>query len=199
MERQRDPERTRLAILDAACKEIHHKGFQAASLRDILADTGLTRGALYHHFASKQELGFAAVECIRQLVERDWLEPLSKSDDPIAVIKRQLRVFPRRVPAEEILMGCPLNNLGQELAAVDEEFRRRLQEVYEYWLKGLREALRRGQRAGKVSPEADPREEALFVVACLTGGRSLAKTGQDLKVLASVGKTLVRHLEGLRP
>ena len=48
---------TRGKILNAAYREIHTNGFQSASLNNILARTGLAKGALYHHFPNKTELG----------------------------------------------------------------------------------------------------------------------------------------------
>jgi TetR/AcrR family acrAB operon transcriptional repressor len=47
---------TRKALLDAALMEFADKGFHAAKLADIAARAGVTRGALYHHFADKTEL-----------------------------------------------------------------------------------------------------------------------------------------------
>jgi len=45
---------TREKILDAAFHEIHRYGFQSASLANILERTGLTKGALYHHFPTSR-------------------------------------------------------------------------------------------------------------------------------------------------
>lgn len=46
-------------------------GFQAASLNNILAKTGLTKGALYHHFPDKDRLGYAVIEeVIRDSLDR---------------------------------------------------------------------------------------------------------------------------------
>jgi AcrR family transcriptional regulator len=58
--RTRDPERTRERLLQAAFREIHRSGFQSASIDTILAATNVTKGALYHHFESKEALGYAA-------------------------------------------------------------------------------------------------------------------------------------------
>lgn len=53
---------TRKRLLEAAFNEIHLHGFQAASISQTLRDTGLTKGALYHHFLNKQQLEPAVID-----------------------------------------------------------------------------------------------------------------------------------------
>ena len=53
-------------ILNAAYGEIHRSGFQAASIANILADTKLTKGALYHYFPAKRVLGLAVIDEVIQ-------------------------------------------------------------------------------------------------------------------------------------
>src|SRR5262249_39937193 len=60
--RQDRAERTRNAILEAAAVVFDERGFNGASLSDILAKAGVTKGALYFHFSSKEELARAIVE-----------------------------------------------------------------------------------------------------------------------------------------
>jgi len=50
----RDPERTRERLLQAAFREVYRYGFQSAGIDTILAATNVTKGALYHHFKSKE-------------------------------------------------------------------------------------------------------------------------------------------------
>jgi len=54
--RLRDSERTRERLLQAASREIYRSGYQSASLDTILAVAGVTKGALYYHFDSKEAL-----------------------------------------------------------------------------------------------------------------------------------------------
>ena len=51
--RTRDPEGTRAILVESAFREIHAHGYAGASLDRILANSGVTKGALYHHFKSK--------------------------------------------------------------------------------------------------------------------------------------------------
>ena len=63
--------RTRGALLDAARRLFAEKGFAATGREEIAGQAGVTRGALYHHFASKAELAAAVVDQLEgELVER---------------------------------------------------------------------------------------------------------------------------------
>src|ERR1700683_4520753 len=111
--RLRDSERTRERLLQAASREIYRSGFQSASLETILAATGVTKGALYYHFDSKEALGYAVVdEVIGPDVRLAWVRPLLTDKDPIAALVGAVR----NLPVQPVIVrgGCALNNLAQE-------------------------------------------------------------------------------------
>jgi AcrR family transcriptional regulator len=82
--RLHDPERTRGRLLQAASRVVYRSGFQSASLDAILAATGVTKGALYYHFDSKEAQGYAIVEeIIAPELRGKWLRPLQGGKDPI--------------------------------------------------------------------------------------------------------------------
>src|ERR1041385_6823388 len=86
------PEATRHKILMAAFAEFYKNGFQGGSLNHIVETAGTTKGALFHHFAGKQELGYAVVdEIIRPIAAQRWLDPMVDSTNPIADLKRAFR------------------------------------------------------------------------------------------------------------
>jgi len=196
---QRDPDKTKQAILAAAVKEIHRSGFRSASLRDILQETSLTRGALYHHFPNKKALGLAVLEEIQAEVERMWLEPLNNASDPLTALQQALLAAGNSLSEEDIIMGCPLNNLAQEMSPMDEDFRAKVAHIYYLWRAGVAGALQRGIDAGTVRPGVGPESAAAFFVGALTGGRGLAKAVQRGEVLALAARELFGWLEGLRP
>src|SRR5437868_13313109 len=80
----RDPVRTRQRLLQAAFQEVYHSGFRGSDLKAILDRAGVTKGALYHHFESKEALGYAVVDEVLATRMRDkWLRPLERAEDPI--------------------------------------------------------------------------------------------------------------------
>ncbi len=105
---------TREQILFAAYKEIHVNGFQSASLSNILARTGVTKGALYHHFRDKTELGYAVVdEVIARRVHQSFIQPLEYFDDPIEGFIELIQNAGNTFSMTEIENGCPLSVLAQ--------------------------------------------------------------------------------------
>jgi len=192
-----DPEHTRKAVLQAAFREIYRSGFHGTGLDTILAATGVTKGALYYHFGSKEALGYAiADEVIAGLMRKKWIRPLRSTTDPIKTlidIVQKTSVRP-----EEVRYGGPLNNLAQEMSPLDEHFRRRLAKVFHDWQAGIASALLRGQSAGTVRRDLDVRQTASFLVATYEGYLSLAKNDQDAEVLRRGIHSLIRWLQSLR-
>ncbi len=198
-ERVRNPDQSRQAILKSALREIHHKGYKAASVNNIVTNTNLTRGALYHHFPNKRALGFAALEGIEEKLQTTWVKRLESCEDPIATLEEMVRNDCSHLADEDISLGCPLNNLAQEMSSLDDGFRRKVMEIYNIWRQAVADSLRRGQKTGHVQKSVDPFSTATFLVASLSGGRGLAKTAQSIDVLAVCTDNLARYIETLRP
>jgi len=193
----RNPERTRERLLQAAFQEVYRSGFRGTDLETILATAGVTKGALYHHFDSKEALGYALVdEVILGLIRNKWFRPLQNSENPIDAlvgVVQSTSLLP-----EHIQCGCPLNNLAQEMSPLDEGFRKRLAKIFSEWHDGIASALREGQKRGVVRRDVDPDETAIFLIAANEGCWSLAKNSQDVRVLQSGIRSMVRYLESLR-
>jgi TetR/AcrR family transcriptional regulator, transcriptional repressor for nem operon len=197
--RFRNPRRTRERILQAAFREVYRYGFQNAGVDAILAATNVTKGALYHHFESKEALGYAVVEEVVANFPRDrWLLPLerSKDEDPIDALIGIVRAIPAR--PKDVKAGCPLVNLAQEMSPLDEQFRKRLERIFHGWQQGVATALRRGQSQGTVRRDLVPEETASFLIAMIEGYEVLAKNAQDAKVWNTGIRNIVAWLQALR-
>lgn len=197
----RAPEETRRRILQAAFTEFYRNGFQGGSLNHIVDEADTTKGALFHHFKDKNDLGYAVLEeVIRPRIKERWCDPLAHSIDPITDLKQVLRQFAKEEQANgRLVQGCPLNNLAQEISPLDEEFRRRVEKVYSEWREGLETALARGIKAGKVRKTISPRNAATFVVAAVAGIIGTAKNSQSEELLKQAADGLFDYLDSLRP
>src|SRR5262245_59779854 len=107
LHRLRQPVKTRARLLEVGFEEIYRNGFQPAALDVIVARAGVTKGALYHHFPSKLDLGYAVLdEVIGDLTDTRWLRPIAGPGDPIDAIIASVRDAMR----DDFEFGCPLNN-----------------------------------------------------------------------------------------
>lgn len=200
-QRVREPDVTRDKLLRAAFKEIYRRGFQAASLDTILAKAGVTKGALYHHFPDKASLGLAVVdEVVKGLLLERWLGLLQQSaGDPLTALQRTLRHRAVNPGPNEIELGCPLNNLAQEMSPLDERFRRAINSTFDAWREGFARALERGQLEGTVRQNVDARKIAAFIVAAVEGSSGLAKNARSPAMMRSNLELLSAFLDNLRP
>ena len=196
----RAPDETRRKILEAAFLEFYRNGFQGGSLNQIVEAAGTTKGALFHHFNGKQELGYAVVEeILAPLLAQRWLAPLADSKDPIADIKRTFRQFTKEdTGTGNFVQGCPLNNLAQEMSPLDEGFRKRIDQLYAMWRTRYAEALAAGIAAGTVRKDVAPRKVASLLVASQMGIWGSGKSSQDNDLMIEACEALCGYLEGLR-
>jgi AcrR family transcriptional regulator len=197
----RAPENTRGKTLQAAFDEFYRNGFQGGSLNRIVDEARTTKGALFHHFKGKKDLGYAVVrEVVHPHFKQQWSDPLANSTDPITDLKRIFRECAKREIADGGLVhGCPLNNLAQEMSPLDEKFRQSLEKVYVAWRETVAASFARGIKAGKVRKDVSPRKVAAFIVAAQAGMAGTAKNAQDEELLLQTGQALFDYLDSLRP
>ncbi len=122
-----------------------------------------------------------------------------QSDDPLKEIQRlMLHTAEHGVAGGSLLQGCPLNNLAQEMSALDEGFRQRLEKIYVAWRAALKTSLTNAIKTGKVRKDISPGQVSAFVVAALTGIIGTVKNAQNEKLLREAGAGLLDYMDSLR-
>jgi TetR/AcrR family transcriptional regulator, transcriptional repressor for nem operon len=195
----RDPVATRRLILEVGQEEVYLHGFQGASLDGILSRAGVTKGAFFHHFASKTDFGYCLVdEVLAGMIAGQWVGPLSSAADPLETIAVEFERGVAVLRGQRPILGCPLNNLAQEMNPLDDGFRARTSAVFELWRAAYADAIGRGQQAGLVRAGIDAADAAHALVAQIEGTLSLARNSQDPADLTTGARGLRRHLESMR-
>lgn len=197
--KKRDGDKTRRRILDSAFSQMYKHGYQAMRVDSILSDTHLTKGAFYHHFPSKKALGEAVIDdVLAGMIEQIWVRSLADYVDPIEGIKAVLRMIPSLMGQQFAELGCPLNNLAQEMSPVDEVFRQKLNRIFHVWIHSVSDALKRGQANGSILPAIDTHGAAIFIVAAYEGAVSMTKSEQSDQMMLVCAEQIELYLEGLR-
>ena len=159
--RKRQPEVTRARILEVAGGEFVRSGYAASGLGGIVERAGLTKGALFHHFADKRTLGLAWVsELVADGMRVAWVDPMAD-----LVSLDGLKAFCRaRLTA---MSGLVL--MAAEMGGVDDAMAAAVEEVFELWRGGFAELLERGKEAGWIHRSIQPAVEAPFLVSMFSG------------------------------
>jgi hypothetical protein len=97
-----------------------------------------------------------------------------------------------------VSLGCPLNNLMQEMSPVDESFRQCLNDVFEAWVGVVAAALKRGKTAGEVRRDVEAEATAFFIVSALEGCVGMSKNTQSVAAYRSCLAQLGRFLDTLK-
>lgn len=194
----RDPESTRQRILEVSAEEMRQNGYKASSLAEILEKAKVSKGALYHHFANKQELGYAVFDeiFIREFLS-EWEIPMS-SDEPIDEACRWISHLAEEITAEKLQLGCPVYNIATEMASADEGFRSKTTSMFETLQSRIVVMLATAKLKGQVNPEIEPESVAPFIVATIQGAMMQGKYGRNLQTFKSTLKCLADYLGTLK-
>lgn len=196
--RTRDLEKTRREILDVAFMEVFTHGFQGVSVDDIVKKTSHTKGAFYHHFPTKLALGYALVDdVIKPMIIERWISPLEHLDDPLSGILQQIKVLIGGAPLDELSLGCPLNNLVQEMAPVDVGFRDRLQVALQLWIDETNRLLVKAKEKGFVNNDVDTKSAAYFIVMVHEGFYGLLKGLHDPRAFQALYESLALYFRSI--
>lgn len=160
---------TKRRLLEVGLATLLERGYNATGIQDLLVATGVPKGSFYHHFASKEDFALQVVD--RYLVEVHALlgQALGELDRPPL---DRVRLFFERllaVYAGQGYLGSLLGLLGQEQAAVNTAFRRRIETAFADVAVRLAEALDEARRRGDLPAENDSLQMANLLVDCWEG------------------------------
>jgi TetR/AcrR family transcriptional repressor of nem operon len=175
---------TKSALLEAGKQVFLEKGYNHAGIEAILHAAGVPKGSFYYYFESKEDFGLQVLdrfaECYRVDIER-YLGDTTMG--PLERLRRYFESVCERAETQQCRNGCLVGNLSQEMAALSEDFRLRLEEIFEGWVARYAECLKEAQEAGEISPSLDVHALAQFWLNSWQGAVLRAKTTRNTEPL----------------
>lgn len=170
-------------VLRRAMHVFWNKGYEAASLADILAATRLSKSSLYATFGGKRALFLAAFDAYRAARLRHLKLALCDGRPE----RQSIEGFFRQVvvhncePAQAYgcMKGCMTANEAVELAPHDGHVQRLVVDDFQAVEDAFAAAVERGQAGGSIASRATPRALARFLVMGLQGLQVMARGGTD--------------------
>lgn len=144
--------RTRQALVEAARTVFERDGFIDARITDITAEAGVAAGSFYTYFTGKEDVLAAVLAEVEEEMLHPRLREVAGPDDPATAIEAANRAYLEAYRRNAKLMG-----LMEEVAQVDERFRRLRRKRMRAFAERNAQALARLQEQGIADPALDPR------------------------------------------
>lgn len=176
MEQEVKTEATRKLITAKAFQHFYKNGFKSTSVNEIMKATGLSKGAFYHNFKNKDELGVLVVkEQLNTQIYNAMILPLLAEGKAKPILRSTfLRKF-QAFTSDEKLMGCPANNLINEIGGSPNLINEALKDLIDTWVKSVVQIVERGHKDGTMKPESDAQQVAIYLVSSFEGMRGIRK------------------------
>lgn len=186
---------TKQAILEQAAQVFSVRGYFGASMDDLLKATKLTKGGIYNHFASKEDLALEAFDYAVSLY-RARFKALAEGKRNT---RDRLLVFPQffcDVVDHPVLRGgCPVLNTAVESDDTNPALRTRAQMACDEWRRFIVRTVTRGMELGDVRPDTDPQTVASIMIASVEGAMMLIKLYDDNKHMYRAADHLAVYIE----
>ena len=173
-------------IVSAAARAIRRDGYDGTGVADIMKEAGLTHGAFYAHFASREAM--LAEAAARACADSAAIAAQAvASVPPEQALTFMLHAYLSRENLEQVERGCPLAALGSETARQTPEVRR----ANTRYLKEMVDLVAR-QSPDWGQPAVH--ERALVTVATMVGTLLLARVADEPALSDSLREAALKHL-----
>lgn len=191
------PARTsRDRLLDAAILLIRTKGYTAMRVEDVCAETGLTKGSFFHHFASKEDLAMAAAERFASRADTMFSRAVYRSHaEPLERLLGYIDFRQGAMQGDLAAFTCLFGMLAQETYSTHPQLTESAGRHIEHHAATLEADIEAART--EHSPDADWSAHglAMFMQAVIQGAFVLAKSQHDPAVAADCLDHLRRYLQ----
>lgn len=174
---------TRQKLIDITYDEIYEKGYQAASLSEILSKAQVHKGSMYYFFKNKKEMAMSALkEKMKDRFTKRYATILQYESNILDELFKVLNDISLR----DFKKGCPLANIVQEMSNLDVDFDAMSKGFYEDLKKCFKDILDKAVLLKELK-SCDTQKLALYITVVVEGAILATKaTGNEKDYLDSI-------------
>lgn len=189
-------ELTRQHIIEKAAPVFNQRGFAGCSMHHLMEATGLEKGGLYRHFASKEELAVEAFKFAMEQVITARIGDLEKVTGAISRMMQVVQSFVQR--PSPVAGGCPLMNVAADADTGCQSLKREAKHAIGLWKSKLCKILAEGAATGELRGDIDPQKTANTVISMLEGALVISRLEGNQQAMFDAQDSLATLFEGLR-
>jgi TetR/AcrR family transcriptional repressor of nem operon len=180
--------KNREQVVAAAAKLLRERGIEGIGVDALAKAAGMTHGAVYSHFASKEELAAAAVRRSADEIRENWIADAGGEGSP-GMLNRLVRSYVSRAHRDQPGTGCAMAAMGPDATRHGKDVRRAFADATLAMIDVVANAS-----AGE-TPEAR-RDEAIAAISSMVGAIVLSRIVEEQtlsdRILAVVRKRLMK-------
>jgi TetR/AcrR family transcriptional repressor of nem operon len=190
---------TRQNIIAKALKLFCVKGYYNTSINDILAATGLTKGGLYGHFASKEDLWYAVYDEALVIWRKIVFRGIQSNADPLERIQTLIENDIKTKLGNNIFEGgCFFHSMLVELSGQSAAMSNRLTQGFNQLAGLLRTWLEQAEQLGLLKENLNFNEIANYIIISLNGAAALYAPSRDTTILDQTVSQLHFYIQQLK-
>ncbi|GFZ82929.1 hypothetical protein GCM10008018_31110 [Paenibacillus marchantiophytorum] len=189
----RKGELTKLRIIEKSAVLFNNKGYTGTTMQDIIDVTGLTKGAIYRNFASKDEIAIEAFQYAGQVLWIHFSAAVESQDTAIGKIIAMCDVYKDTVHNPPIQGGCPFLNTAVESDHSFPMLRDHALEAYTQMLGFIQSMLLQGVNSGEFRAEIDTESTASFIFSSIEGGIMASRNRHVAFAIENIKRLLMAY------
>lgn len=181
--------------MENAMEVFWEKGFESASLQDLIEAMDLSKSSFYQAFKSKHALYSETLGHYTDCLVADLSRSLESSSSALSFLESTFSDVAEQAPLKASQRGCFLMNTASEFAQKDDEIAlltksglKRIEAVFA-------RAIEKGQGDGEISRVKPAKSLANFLICSMSGLKTMSKAGVDQAILKDVVKTIIASLK----
>ena len=187
----RNPDITKEKILKKSGILFNTQGYKSTSISDITSATGLTKGAIYRHFKSKEDLETETLFHLSSIMFAEMRNRIKEQYTAGNKLRAVFKYFESYISAPVIKGGCPLLNAAIEADDAHPSLRKGAVKLLDIYFDSLVTILENGIKYKQLRPDTDVSYYATLIFAALEGAIMMSKLrGNNTDI-----KRVIRHLE----
>ncbi|MDO6493050.1 MULTISPECIES: TetR/AcrR family transcriptional regulator [unclassified Cellulophaga] len=199
MQQELKSEITKQLIIDKAFNLFYRDGFKTTSIDKIMKETTLSKGAFYHHYKNKKELGTAVISLkVKKRVVDGMIAPLLNSGNAFEILETVFINRLKSFPFIDKQNGCPMNNLINEIGNTEIAYQQALKSIIEEWKTALVNVIERGKNEKSINTNIDSTAVAIYLISAFEGIRGIRKLYNDDAILNEYIKGLKLYLNQIK-
>ena len=191
--------RTRRKIIENSLQLFSVKGYYNTSVSDILDATGLTKGGLYGHFASKEDIWYAVYDEAVSIWKGLVFKGIRNDSDPLERVEKFIENDLINYLGSDVFEGgCFFLNMLVELSGQSASMSRQILRGFVRLSALLRSWLQEAAQEGVLKENLDLKETANFIIISLNGAAALYISSRDRSILEQTIRQLRLFIQQLR-